>query len=75
MVLHHAARRFAERICAFIALGAAALALAAVPARSADPIKVGLVPSLKRQAEQLQSRAKVIGIELGHLRPQSVGQP
>ena len=46
MALHHAARRFAERICAFIALGAAALALAAVPARSADPIKVGLSLSL-----------------------------
>ena len=46
MALHHAARRFAERICAFIGLGAAALALAAVPARSADPIKVGLSLSL-----------------------------
>ena len=33
-----------------------------------------LVPSLKRQAEQLQPRAKVIGIEPGHFRPEGVGQ-
>jgi branched-chain amino acid transport system substrate-binding protein len=46
MALPHAARRFVERICAVIGLGAAALALAAVPARSADPIKIGLSLSL-----------------------------
>src|SRR3982075_3513369 len=63
MALHHAARRFAERICAFIGLGAAALALAAVPARSADPIKVGLSLSL-RGAPAPAGRQVQAGLEI-----------